>query len=414
MSINIPLKKGQMNFSTPSSTIQLALKLESSDYIPQLMDFFTKSLACLHLRLKDENNLVYTKDKVYHYSIPSELTDLGEVCDYIGTHFTPSYEESFGSIATSDKNKLFVVNVSHRFCDGGFFKFLLDKFNNHEYPSEIPIIPRFASDIFKDEIQKAPSMAAPINDRSIFRFRPNKLASPIKPATYQAHYDIKMKANEFKTYDQSKNTPRSITDVMFLALYFASSCYKNSLFEKLSVQTVIDLRTLLPYKADFLSCYHCGHLYPTISGISPDDKLKTVSQKLKDDLNLRRKENRHFSLMKATPDANDVAYGIGLCYSAVGVMDIKRPIVDAYAGITMRCSQPKSVSQTFDILSLFNWSVRDSEQNKNDFTTQLWYNKNVMDQSEVNLLEKRVRYFLKNVSLDEKVGDVYETLKKIK
>lgn len=414
MSINIPLKKGQMNFTTPSSTIQLALKLESADYIPKLMDFFSKSLACLHLRLKDEDNLVYTKDKLYHYTIPSEITNLGDVSDYVGLHFTPSYEESFGSIATNEKNKLFVVNVSHRFCDGGFFKFLLDNLNKGQYPTELPILPRFATDIFQDEIKNSPTITAPMNDKSIYRFLPNKLASPINPIIYQAHSDIKMKANEFKTYDPIKQAPRNITDIMYLSLYFASSCYKNSLFDGLSVQTVIDLRDLLPYKPDFLSCYHCGHLYPTISNISPKEKLREVSQKLKDDLKLKRKQNKHFSLMKTKPDINSVSYGIGLCYSAVGVMDIKRPIVDAYAGITMNCFQTKSVSKTFDILSLFNWSVRDVEKNKNDFTTQLWYNKNVFDQNEVDLLRKRVEFFLKNVSLDEKVEDVYETIKKIK
>ena len=397
MSINIPLKKGQMNFSTPSSTIQLALRLDSADYIPQLMDFFSKSLACLHLRLKDENNLVYTKDKIFHYSIPSELTNLGEVSDYVGLNFTPPYEESFGSIATNEKNKLFVVNVSHRFCDGGFFKFLLDKLNNREYPSELPIQPRFASEIFKEEIKNAPTITAPINDENIFRFKPNKLNSLSHPATHQAHYDIRMKASDFKTYDPSKNSPRNITDIMYLSLYFASAAYKETLFDKLSVQTVIDLRTLLPYEADYLSCYHCGHLYPTISGISPKDKLITLSKRLKDDLNLKRKENKHFSLMKTIPDMKSISYGIGLCYSAVGVMNIKHPIVDAYAGITMACSQPKSISQTSDILSLFNWSVKDDEKKKNDFTTQLWYNKNVFDQNELNFQKKKFKKLIKKL-----------------
>lgn len=120
--------------------------------------------------------------------------------------FTPPYAEFFGSIATNEKNKLFVVNVSHRFCDGGFIKFLLDKLNNHEYPTEISILPRFSTDIFKDEIANSRTISAPINDKSIFRFRPNQLASPINTYKIQAHTDIKMKANQtYFLYETLKN-----------------------------------------------------------------------------------------------------------------------------------------------------------------------------------------------------------------
>lgn len=414
MSVTIPLKKNQMVFTTSSSTIQLVLKVDSSKAVSDLVDFFSKSVACLHFRLKDENNLEYTKDKIYHYTIPSNITDLKDVSDYVGLNFTPDVKDSFGSIATNEKNKLFVLNVSHRFSDGGFFKFLLDEFNKGEYPKETPILPRFTNDIFSKEIKEAPVITPPLNDKSIFRFNPNKLASPNLPATHCTHYDIKMKASEFKTYDPIKNTPRSITDIMYLSLYFASASYKEKLFDKFSVATVIDLRTLLPYKPDFLNCYHCGHLYPTISNISPSDKLSSLSKRLKDDLSLKRKKDFHFSLIKSVPDMNSLSYGVGLGYSAVGVMTIKRPIIDAYVGILTNCSQPKSVKNALDQMSLFNWSVRDEERKKNDFTTQLWYNQNIFDKDEIKLFAKRIEYFLKNVSLDERIEDVYETIRKIK
>ena len=74
-----------------------------------------------------------------------------------------------------------------------------------------------------------------------------------------------------------------------------------------------------------------------------------------------------------------IVHGIMLYYSAVGVMNIKRPIIDAYAGILVNCSNPKSISAVNDQVTLFNWSVRDDERKKNDFTTQLWYNQNIFD-----------------------------------
>lgn len=414
MAVNLPLKKGLMSFATPSSTIQLALKVESSNSISELYDFFTKSVACLHFRYIDDCNLEYNKNKIFQYNIPSELTDLGEVSTYVGLNFTPPKEEAFGSIAINEKNKIFVLNVSHRFCDGGFFKYLLDKFSKKEYPNQTPMLPRFSSDIFKEEIKNAPVIKSFMNDENIFRFTPNKLASTTSTNHYYVNYDIKMKANEFKTYDRSKNSPRNITDIMYLSQYFASSAYKEKLFNKFSITTILDLRESLSYKPDFLSCYHCAQITPTVSGISPNDKLSDLTKKLKEDLKLQRKQNKQFSMLKAKVDVNSIVQGIPLCYSAVGVMNIKRPIVDAYAGILMNCSSPKSVSDAHDQIALFNWSVKDDEQKKNDFTTQIWYNPNIFDSNEIQLYGKRVEYVLKNVSLDQRIGDVYNAVKKIK
>lgn len=413
-SFNVPVKKGLMSFPTPPSIITLVLKVESKNAIQELFDFFSKSVACLHFRYIDDCNLEYNKNKIFQYTIPSELTDLGKICSYVGHNFTPPKEESFGSIAINEENKIIALNVSHRFCDGGFFKFLLDKFNKHEFPEQLPILPRFSAEIFRNEINDAPDIKSLFNDPSIFRLIPNKITTKTHPSSYFINYDIKMKANEFKAYDESKNSPRSITDLMYLSHYFASACYKEKLFDKFSVATIIDLRESLNYKPDFLNCYQCAQIIPTVSNISPNDKLSDLSIRLRNDLKLQRKQNKQFAMLKAKCDINSIVHGIMLYYSAVGVMNIKRPIIDAYAGILVNCSNPKSISAVNDQVTLFNWSVRDDERKKNDFTTQILYNPNIFDSSEMSLYGRRIKYFLHNISLDQKIGDVYNIIKKVK
>lgn len=414
MSFIVPVKKGLMSFPTPPSIITLVLKVESTNAIQELIDFFSRSVACLHFRYIDDLNLEYNKNKLFQYTIPSELTDLGKVCSYVGHNFTPPKEEAFGSIAINEKNKIIALNVSHRFCDGGFFKFLLDKFSKHEFPEQFPILPRFTAEIFKREIDNAPNIKSSANDTSIFRLIPNKITKRKHPSSYFINYDINMKATEFKTYDKSKNSPRNITDLMYLSHYFASACYKEKLFDKFSIATIIDLRESLKYKPDFLSCYHCAQIIPTVSYISPNDKLSDLSIRLRNDLKLKRRQHKQFSMLKATFDINSIINGIILYYSAVGVMNIKRPIIDAYAGILVNCSNPETISNVNDQITLFNWSVRNDEKMKNDFTTQVLYNPNIFDSSEMNLYGKRIEYFLKNISLDQKIGDVYNIIKKIK
>lgn len=441
MAINIPIQKRQMNFATPSSHVQLVLKVESEKAMSDLVDYFSRSVACLHLRLKNDTNLEYLKD-IHHFTIPSELTNLRDVQRFAALNFTPPSNVAFGSLATNDKNKIVVLNASHRFCDGGFFKFLLDHYNNKHFPKKVPILPHFSSDIFRDQIQNSPDLTPFLNDPLITRFCPVRLSernenlnseifdgiyniskrynygsTVVDPKDNQCQffqsYDIRMSASEFSTFDKAKNAPREMTKLMWLAQYFAASAYQNKPFSDFKICTVVDLRPNLPNKPNFLNCYHCGQISPYVPSISLNDKLSDLGNKLRQNLLDQRNKNHQFSMFKWSVNPNKIIPGVSLGYSAVGSMNIQRPILDAYVGIIMGTSKATSPQTVADALTLFNWSISNKSEKRNDFVTQIWYNPNVFDYKDISHYGRRVEYFIRNISLDQQVGEVYEIIKKI-
>lgn len=107
-------------------------------------------------------------------------------------NFTSPYDKTFVSIAYNEENKIIVLNTNHRFCDGGFFKFLMSCYTDHIAPKEIPHFPRFTSDVFREQIKKVPAMIPFVNDENMTRIhniRPNNHIKCI--AKNQASRDLK-------------------------------------------------------------------------------------------------------------------------------------------------------------------------------------------------------------------------------
>lgn len=61
MSLIKEVTQKELPFTAPPSYIQLTLKVENAAAIKDLEEFFKQSVACLHLRLKDQYHLVYWK-----------------------------------------------------------------------------------------------------------------------------------------------------------------------------------------------------------------------------------------------------------------------------------------------------------------------------------------------------------------
>ena len=410
MSITIPIKKGQMNFVSPPSYVQLALEVESKEAIPTIVNYLSKSVAALHLRLKDENTFEFNKDKLIHYYLPTNNMTIQEAGHFCLDNLTPESDEAFGCIATNDHQV--VLNASHRFCDGGFFKFLMDHFPNA--PKEQPIIPRFTNDLFRDQIKNAPDGFIPYPyDTELSRIHPKSLPLNQSHKFIKLQY-IRLNANEYKNYNPQKNAPDKITETNWMAIYFASSCYEGKLFKNFKVPTVNDLRRfILPKgtKPDFLNGYHCAHVAPIARNISPDEKIIDVAKRIKTNLIQMQNDNILFSTFK--PDTNHpIVPGFHVGYSGIGQIKIKRPIIDANVSIRMFAGKSDDVKSAAGGLSTFCWSV-DNGKGSNRFVTQLGYSPNQINEEEVKLYSKRIEYFFRNITLDRKIGDVFEEIKKV-
>lgn len=441
------INKKETKLTSPPSYIQLTLKLETQAAIKELEDYFSKSVASLHLRLKDSNHLEY-HNNILKFEIPSSLTDLQDVGRFVALNFTPPPDKAFGSIAYNDENKIVVLNTNHRFCDGGFFKFLMSNYTDHIYPKETPHFPRFTSDVFKDQIAKAPDIVPFVNDESVTRIkniRPNSNINLVSKnqasrdfkyvyhpdgknynftdnviddknshqMKYLGESEIRIPAREYKSFNPKKNAPEHLTEYLWLSHYFAASAYVGKPFKSFKIRTVNDLRRYLP-KPDFLNCYHCAVTAPFVPNISLDDKLSKVGTELREDLLRLRNNDAHFSNLKAVANIGDICQGVDLGITGVGAIKIRRPILDAHCSFLANATKVGDLSTLAGSLYLMSFSGFNKDFPEiNNITTKTMHNPNIFPPEVIDTYLRRVRFVLTQVSLDQTIGEVFDQVIKV-
>lgn len=447
MSLIKAFTQKETTFASPPSYIQLSIKVENRAAIKELEDYFRKSAACLHLRLKDSSHLEY-RDEIQKFKIPSSLTDLQEVGRFVGMNFTPPYNVAFGAIAVNEDNNIIVLNANHRFCDGGFFKFLMKNYTLNTPPKETPHFPRFTSDLYEKQIENAPEILSYLNDPNMTRIKQFKPVPTIKMAktniyskefkriyhpdgknynftgnviedekTGQKRYldeaEIILPAKQYKTYDPSKNAPEHLTEYLWLSQYFAASSYQGKPFNNLKIRTVNDLRRYLD-NPDFLDCYHCAVTAPSCPSISPDDKLSKVAHILRTDLLTLRKNEAHYSILKAQTDPSKLITGVDLGITGVGAIMIRRPIVDVHCSFLANAQQIGDYSKHIGSLFLMSFSGFNKSSPKNNITSKIMYNPNILSKEDADTYMHRIGYVLTHASLDQTIGEVFDEVVKIK
>lgn len=400
----------------------------------------------MHLRLKDENHLEYSKD-ILKFHIPSRITDLQQAGRFVGLNFTPPTNVAFGSIAVNEENNIIVLNANHRFSDGGFVRFLMQRVAKKSYPKETPIWPKFTSDVFKDEIAAAPEMSSAFTDPELTRIRkikPNneiKLISRNTPTqefygiyhpdgknynftdnviqdksnnqkNYMGEVEFGLHPDEFISYDKKKNAPSNLTEYLWLSQYFAASAYVGKPFNSFKIITENDLRRYLKHP-DFLNCYHTASTCPHDPSISLDDKLSKIANTMRKDLLHLRDINAHFSNLKCKVEPSKIVPGIDFGVSGVGALPIRRPMIDAHFSILANATKVGDLSNYVGSLFIMSTSASDPKKPNNKIFTKIMYNPNIMNDRTINTYLNRIRYVMTKASFDQTVGEVFDGVMKV-
>ncbi|OHT17274.1 hypothetical protein TRFO_41161 [Tritrichomonas foetus] len=392
------LTQQEISFFKSKTMIQLALELSSKAEVRNAIEYFTKSVPGLHLRLKGTRVEHFT-GPVKLYTIPDQYKTLQDAAFFTSTFCTPEYSESFASLGYNDSK--IVLNIQHRYSDGGYFKFLVDNYGNP--PSSLTKIPKSSNLVFKDEISSSPTVPQlPYDERLTRFFSHDKIPQKIEDERDQfiTHF---MAAKEFKNYDPVKNSPKSYSESLWLANYFAASAQENHLFPSFGISTFVDLRQFMKTKYDFGNCAHIASVTP-YSIINPNMKLSDVAREMRNDLTRQLNEGYQFGHAKSTFSTKDPIPGIWLEITNMGPLKIKPPIKDAWASLTM-----KNLGR--ELTSLMTFSVIDGD--RNDVVTRFRYSPHVLSRKEATRMAESINYFLRNVSFDRTVASVYDEIKSI-
>lgn len=93
---------------------------------------------------------------------------------------------------------------------------------------------------------------------------------------------------------------------------------------------------------------------------------------------------------------------------------IRRPIVDVHCSFLANAQQIGNYSEHIGSLFLMSFSGFNKSSPKNDITSKLIYNPNILSKEDADTYMQRIRYVLTHASLDQTIGEVFDEVAKIK
>lgn len=396
MTVTLNTTPDAMAFVAPPSYIHMGWQLESPKAVQKALDFFCQSVPCLHLQMPDPSHMIYNigSNSVLKYRVP-EFRELYQVCDYCADHYGHIPKTlRFGYIGYNDHQ--IVLCTSHRFADGGFYKFLVDHFLRNEYPKEIPMFPHKMHDIFKKEIAEAAPIPNCFVNPELTRYHPHD--KPDKNNTTVGITMARMKATDFKMLNASKTGPKSFNESVWLSNYLVASYFTGKLLPTFGTTIQNDLRQYFKRKPTFLDCYMTSPLNVTCK-VDPDMTLAEMGHNLRQDLIRRKKNGEQFAYQKSFIDQSKWNLnGLRIESSPVGRIPIKRPILDVWTGARLTTKSSGLLSFTVD-----NGDV-------NTFYLNFRYSLDMMSERDGKKLSEICLYFFKNIDHNRTVKDSFKEI----
>ena len=385
-------------------TIQLALELNSPKEIPNAIDYFKKSIVAFRVH-REKDLLVFDPNrKIPVMKIPNNIKSLQASAEYVANH-PYNYEDCFGQIAANDHQV--VVDISHTMGDGAFFCFLVQ---NYGKPPNPPLdhLPNFFNDGLEKKIEAAPIDYIFTNDPYLTRFHSRATEAELKNNPYIdsngfsffQYFDKRLPASAFTTYNPSKRAPEHLSEAFWIAHYFAACSQENKLLPFFKINTIINSRQFLDRPANFYDCGKISNFSPSTK-VFPNMTIKEMGQKMRENLKDMIKKGYQFSFLKRKYLSGPEPPGIYMELTNMGPLKIRKPIVDAWASLKMH-------SRDTPMTSLMSFSVDDGK--RNDFVTRFRYTPTLMSANEAIRFSNSIDYFLKNISFDRKIEDVYHEM----
>jgi hypothetical protein len=345
------------------------------------------------------------------YKIPSELSSLPEIHEWMYKAHTPKASDILGTIA-ADENRL-VVNVSHSVADGRFLVGLAEHLCNPEAYGKrnTSLIASSAFDYFGKQIASHEPLPMCSSDEKLSRVFPKQQPVPQKKSEFLTHYLVEPTTN-LKSYDPKTGKSRRMTELMWAALMLATAAFNENLMPA-GLSTVIDLRRFL--KEDQLGDNSAQNSVGAIqihANMTPDRTIDEVTSEMRDQLEMKIRRGDWLGYLRAAYNnvwrpwrANKPVPGLGIQMSSIGLIRVRKPVTDAL--ITMQCPG----SQVYEGISFPNQSIRNLDDGTTKFVGSFQHTTQELHRDEGRLLAESVRYALKNIDWGVRIGDAVDAVR---
>lgn len=424
MALRIPVVENPV-FGQFKPTIQLCLEMDSQSGINSFSNYLQKTVYALQLR-KVDNFIERHKDinKIPIVTIPKHVNDsfqsMKQLSNYVQNNFPLNFSEGYGLIAKSSQNskrQYIVLNVDHDFGDGQYFRFLVDRFLHHtdhsiEHLPHFPLQPR---DSLKDFWNKSPqNIKDELHDENLTRFFSNDMAN-IRDDEFDHFITIKFPSSKICKDSKKLTSISNFTEKLYMGNYFAICSHEKKILDSFGVINVVDFKKHLKREQTFADTSYIGFVSPYTEGITSNKLVSQVGKEMKYSLISKMDKLEHFGYVISNEYNKTLPRyeGITTEFTNVGGVHIKKPVIDLWMSINIKCTDRQMVSNMgFSVIrdDINTYSEKEKENRTvNDIVLRYRYSPRVLSKNESTKLAKSIYHFLTDIPYESAtVGSAYE------
>lgn len=406
-----PLDESEFYFVSKEAMefVQLSFELESenvNDFINQLK----RSVAGLHARCDRKSFFSINRsfDEIPVHRIPSSLSNLREVNQWMYQNHTPEITEHLAELACDDHRV--VLNSSHICADGGYLASLVRGIQSKDGLPIHPSIPGSIVHILDKELTRVK------NNKEIKLAGPNSVTYLLNqkednsvPEDCKAYSIIETDdSRNLACYNSTTKKISRLTEHMWCGLSL-SICALNNKIGPVGVNTCVDFRRLVHPQSRVSN--DMTNFFGVVNIIADhfNDPSLTI-------LDLSNQFRNHFNYIidsdaifynyiypiEMHKDNTPVAH-----LSNIGPIKYKSPIKDFE--ITLNLNQKAAQ----DVAQIVTYSkIRDDDETNNVIHYQFAYSPKVINHRTGKKIFDSFHYFMKNIRPSTLVTDAFQELKK--
>lgn len=376
--------------------IQLAVRVADPSIVPCLVDEALKMSVGLHTcRVGDE--IWKTQDPPVVHRLPSWIKNVEDACEWTARQGLPSSVRCSNLAVGRD---IVVLNSNHMAADGGFFKQVLQRYQQSLDGIPAQKYPQFleATDThYADEINK-PDTGRPYNQGSCTLLKCVDKVGVADDAPTHA-WTFRVPTRELRCFDPRKGRVTGLTEAIWTSFILSASAFNGKL-GVMKCGTCCDLRGGHKYNPE-LACDFT--IVAPEANCSPRETVGEMGRKMRESLRKLLNSQQRFAFLR--PDLYNyprVDSGCGLEISHLGPLTFKHPIVDACMNILMENKQ------TEDCVSLLSFCKVNEESDV--FQARLRCPPTRLDPCEARIIGKTVEHALRTIDPAMSIKDAFESL----
>lgn len=426
MAIRIPAVENPV-FGQFKPTIQLCLEMDSQSGINRFTNYLQKTVYALKLRKVDNFIERHNEiNKIPIVTIPKHVNDsfksMKQLSNYIQNNIPLNFSEGYGLIAKSSKDskrQYIALNIVHEFGDGQYFRFLVDRFLNHTDHSidHLPNFPFKPHDSLNDFLNKSPqNIKDELHDENLTRFFSNDMPN-IRNDEYDHFITIKFPSSQICKNSKNLISISNFTEKLYMGNYFAICSHEKKILDSFGVINVVDFKKHLNREPTFADTSSIGFASPFTKGITSNKLVSQIGKEMKNSLISKMDKLEHFGyvISKEYNKALPRFEGITTEFTNVGGVHIKKPIIDLWMSINIKCTDRQMVSNMgFSVIrDDFNTYTEKEKENRtvNDMVLRYRYSPRKLSKNESTKLAKSIHHFLTDIPYESAtVKSAYENV----